>query len=155
MLLAFDGVVLLFHLDHIRVLKEIKSYLQNYGFRYGWSGLWWTHCHLWVMRTQLSRFHLNPLNSICIFFLLNFIWNLFLILQTFLNCATFFVKNPNVTSLGIGIFFFSSPLNEFVNNSIDVQNEDMLYNWTNRASMSISKVGRPFRVAKEMDLATI
>jgi hypothetical protein len=60
-----------------------------------------------------------------------------------------------VTSLGIGIFFFSSPLNEFVNNSIDVQNEDMLYNWTNRASMSISKVGRPFRVAKEMDLATI
>jgi len=60
-----------------------------------------------------------------------------------------------VTSLGIGIFFFSSPLNEFVNNSIDVQNEDMLYNWTNRASMSISKVGRPFRVAKEMDPATI
>jgi hypothetical protein len=31
--LAFDGVVLLFHLDDLRVLKEVKSYLENYGFQ--------------------------------------------------------------------------------------------------------------------------
>jgi hypothetical protein len=31
--LAFDGVVLLFHLDGLRVLKEFKSYLKRYGFQ--------------------------------------------------------------------------------------------------------------------------
>jgi hypothetical protein len=30
--LAFDGAVLLFHPDDLRVLKEAKSYLENYGF---------------------------------------------------------------------------------------------------------------------------
>jgi hypothetical protein len=42
-----------------------------------------------------------------------------------------------------------------VNNFIDVQNEDVLHNWIDRASMSISKVRRPFRAAKEMHLVTI
>jgi hypothetical protein len=42
-----------------------------------------------------------------------------------------------------------------LNKSIDVQNEDVLYNWTNMASMSISKVGKPFRAAKEMLFVTI
>ncbi len=40
-------------------------------------------------------------------------------------------------------------------NCIDVHNEDMLYNWTNRASMSISKADRPFRVAKEMHIGIV
>jgi hypothetical protein len=30
--LVFDGVVLLFHLDDLKVLKEVMSYLKNYGF---------------------------------------------------------------------------------------------------------------------------
>ncbi len=42
-----------------------------------------------------------------------------------------------------------------MNNFIDVQNEDVLHNWTDRASMSISKVRRPFRAAKEIHLVTI
>jgi hypothetical protein len=37
-----------------------------------------------------------------------------------------------------------------LNNFIDVWNENMLYNWTYRAIMFISKAGRPFWVAKEM-----
>jgi hypothetical protein len=28
----FDGVVLLFYLDDFRVLKEVKFYMENYGF---------------------------------------------------------------------------------------------------------------------------
>jgi hypothetical protein len=31
--LASGGVVLLFHLDNLCVLKEIKSYLKNYSFQ--------------------------------------------------------------------------------------------------------------------------
>jgi hypothetical protein len=31
----------------------------------------------------------------------------------------------------------------------------VLYNWMDRASMSISKVGRPFKAIKEMHFATI
>jgi len=31
--LAFDGVVLLFHLDDLKVLKEVKSYLESYDFK--------------------------------------------------------------------------------------------------------------------------
>jgi hypothetical protein len=31
--LAFDGVILLFLQDDLRVLKEVKSYLENYGFQ--------------------------------------------------------------------------------------------------------------------------
>jgi hypothetical protein len=38
---------------------------------------------------------------------------------------------------------FSSPSSEFVNNYIDVRNEDVLYNWMDRASMSISKWVNP------------
>jgi hypothetical protein len=30
--LASNGVVLLFHLDDFRVLKEVKFYMENYGF---------------------------------------------------------------------------------------------------------------------------
>jgi hypothetical protein len=32
MFLTFDGVVLLFHPDYLRVLKEVKSCLESYGF---------------------------------------------------------------------------------------------------------------------------
>lgn len=42
-----------------------------------------------------------------------------------------------------------------MNNSIDVHGKDVLCNWMNRASMSISKVGMPFKAAKEMNLVTI
>jgi hypothetical protein len=30
---VFDGVVLLFHLDNLKVLKEVNSYLESYGFQ--------------------------------------------------------------------------------------------------------------------------
>jgi hypothetical protein len=63
---------------------------------------------------------------------------------------TLLARVPDVSSLGIGGFVFSSPFNQFVNNYIDVWNEDMLYNWTNRAFMSISKVDKPFKAAKGM-----
>jgi hypothetical protein len=33
MFLASDGDVLLFHLDGLNVLKEVKSYLESYGFQ--------------------------------------------------------------------------------------------------------------------------
>ncbi len=49
---------------------------------------------------------------------------------------------------------FSSPFDEFVNNSIDVRNENM-YNWTNKASMSISKANWPFKATKEMHFAIV
>ncbi len=107
-----------------------------------WSGLRWTHCHLWTSRTHLSRFHLNPLSSICIFFFLNFIKNMYWILQTFFNHAILLVEVPDASSLGIGKLVFSSPSNEFVN-SIDVWNEDVLYNWTDRAFLSTSKSANP------------
>jgi hypothetical protein len=32
MLLAFDGAILLFHPNDLKVLKEVKSYLENCGF---------------------------------------------------------------------------------------------------------------------------
>jgi hypothetical protein len=32
MFLASNGAILLFHPDDLKVLKEIKSYLENYGF---------------------------------------------------------------------------------------------------------------------------
>jgi hypothetical protein len=31
--LAFDGAVLLFHLNDLRVLREVKFYLKSYGFQ--------------------------------------------------------------------------------------------------------------------------
>ncbi len=52
-------------------------------------------------------------------------------------------------------FVFSSPSNEFMNNGIDVCGENVLYNWMDRASMFISKVGIPFRAAKEMYLVVV
>ncbi len=133
-----------------QILKEVKSYLESYGSKYRWSGLWWNHRHLQTMKTHLSRFHLNPRSSICIFLLLNIIKNLSLILQTLFSCVILFARVPNASSWGIGSFIFSSPSNEYLKNSINVWNEDMLYNWTYRASMFISKVSKPFKVANEM-----
>ncbi len=79
----------------------------------------------------------------------------FKILQTFLNHATIFVKIPDESSLGSGRFVFSPTSNDFVNNFTDVRNEVVLYNWTDRASMFISKADRPFRATKEMHLAIV
>jgi hypothetical protein len=33
MFLAFNGAVLLFHLNDLKILKEVKSYLESYGFQ--------------------------------------------------------------------------------------------------------------------------
>jgi hypothetical protein len=33
MFLASIGVVLLFHMNYLRILKELKSYLESYGFQ--------------------------------------------------------------------------------------------------------------------------
>jgi hypothetical protein len=76
-------------------------------------------------------------------------------LQTLVSYTTLLARVPNVSSLGIGRFIFSSPFEEFLNNSIDVRNEDVLYNWTDKVSMSISKASRPFKVPKEMYPSTI
>ncbi len=88
--------------------------------RYEWSGLWWTHCHLWVVSTHPLRFHFNPLITICIFLLFNFISNLSLILEILFNYATFLVRVPDASFLGIKKFIDSSPSDEFLNNSINV-----------------------------------
>jgi hypothetical protein len=79
----------------------------------------------------------------------------FLILQTLFSHSSLFIKVLDGSSLVNGKFLFSSPSDEFVNNNIDVCGEDVFYNWMNRASMSISKVGMPFKVAKEMHLVMI
>ncbi len=42
-----------------------------------------------------------------------------------------------------------------MNNSVDVRNENVLYNWTDKASMFISKVRKPFKAAKEMHLVIV
>ncbi len=42
-----------------------------------------------------------------------------------------------------------------MNISIDVQNEDVLYNWIDRAFMSKSKAIKPFKAINEMHLITI
>jgi hypothetical protein len=69
--------------------------------------------------------------------------------KTLLSHATLLAKVPYANSLGIGKFVFSSPFNEFVNNSIDVWNEDVLYNWMDRDSMSISKPVNPLRLQRK------
>ncbi len=122
--------------------------------RFGWSGLWWTYYHSRAAKTHLSRFHHNPINFHCIFLFLFFNWNL-LILQTLLNHLTFFIRFIDGSSLVSGRFIFSSPFDEFVNNAIDVWNEDVLYNWMDRASMSLSKAGGPFKASKEMHLVMV
>jgi len=72
MFLAFDGVVLLFHPYYFRVLKEVKSYLENNGF-FIWMKLVVANS-LPIMSSEIhiSRFHINPLNFLCIFLLFNF-----------------------------------------------------------------------------------
>jgi hypothetical protein len=42
-----------------------------------------------------------------------------------------------------------------VNDIIDVHNEDVLYNWMDRASMFISKASMPFKATKEMHLVMV
>jgi len=42
-----------------------------------------------------------------------------------------------------------------VNNVIDVCNENVLYNQMDRAYMSLSKVGKPFKAVKEMHIVTV
>ncbi len=42
-----------------------------------------------------------------------------------------------------------------MNKSIDVRNEDVLYNWMDRAFMFISKVDKPFKAANGLHHATI
>ncbi len=66
-----------------------------------------------------------------------------LILQILFNSATLFVKVPNGSSSINGRFIFSSPSDEFMNNIIDVRNEDVLYNWMEKTFMFLSKVGSP------------
>ncbi len=112
--------------------------------------MWWIYCCLQSRRTHVLRFHFNPLNLICIFFLLNFSWNLSLILQIFLSHVTFLGRVLDVSSLGIKKFVFSSPFDELVNSFIDVRNENVLYNWTDRAFMSISKAKRSFKTFQDL-----
>jgi hypothetical protein len=72
MFLASNGVVLLFHPDDLKVLKEVKSYLESYGFLIRMKWVVVNSLPLRVVRTRLSRFHFNPLSFICIFLLINF-----------------------------------------------------------------------------------
>ncbi len=74
---------------------------------------------------------------------------MFLILQTLLSCATLLARVHDASSLGNRRFVFSSPFDEFVNNSIDVRIEDVLYNWIDRAFMSISKASKPSRMQRK------
>jgi hypothetical protein len=66
--LAFDGVVLLFHLDDLKVLKEVKSYLESYDFKIQMKWVMVNSLPLMGSEDPFSRFHFDPLSSICIFF---------------------------------------------------------------------------------------
>jgi len=76
-------------------------------------------------------------------------------LQILLSRATLLTRVPNVNSLGIEKFVFSSPFDEFLNNFIAIWNEDVLYNWKNRAYINMYiyiyiKAIKPFKATKEM-----
>ncbi len=47
-------------------------------------------------------------------------------------------------------FWFCPPFEEFLQKDINVQEEDVIYNWMDMSSMMMSKVGKPFWVAKEI-----
>lgn len=72
------------------------------------------------------------------------------ILQALLNCLTILVKQFHDTSFTNRSFWFCPPFEEFLQKDINVQEEDVIYNWMDMSSMMMSKVGQPFWVAKEM-----
>jgi hypothetical protein len=49
----------------------------------------------------------------------------------------------------MNLFHFSTPFEDFLQKGINVSKEDVLYNWTDMSSMSMSRIGKPFRAAKE------
>jgi hypothetical protein len=46
-------------------------------------------------------------------------------------------------------FHFSPPLKDFLQKGINVLEEDVLYNWTDMSSMSMSKTGKPFQATRK------
>jgi hypothetical protein len=76
-------------------------------------------------------------------------------MQTLFNRVTYFIRVPNGNFSINGKNFFLSPFNEFVNNGMDIHCENVLYNWMNRASMSISKSGILFKASKKMHLGMV
>jgi hypothetical protein len=144
--LATNGAILLFHLDDLYVLKEVKSYLENYKY------LIWMK---WIVVNSLpftnnknpcikipSLSHIHLCNS-CPLFHLKLNKFPFHSMQMLLNQVTILVRVPNE----------SSSLNSF--------KQGHQYSWrgclvqlTNMASMTISKVSMPFRATKEVHVGT-
>jgi len=73
MFLAYNGVVLLFHLDDLKVLKEVKYYLESYGFqiRMKWASV--NSLPLTSSEEPSLEVPFQSTKLICIFLLLNFI----------------------------------------------------------------------------------
>ncbi len=102
------------------------------------------------MRTHLSRFHHNPISFHCFFQKKKKKTEIcLLILQTLFSHATLFVRVPDGSFLVSGRFDFSFSFDEFMNNAIDVRNEDVLYNWMDRAFKYLSKAGNPLRLPRK------
>jgi len=73
MFLASNEAILLFHPNDLKILKEIKSYLENYGFQ-----IWmkWAMVNSLPLTSSKDPFFKVPFQSIKLylyFFLLNFI----------------------------------------------------------------------------------
>ncbi len=72
------------------------------------------------------------------------------ILQTLLSRVTLLVRDPDELSPQLNSFAFSPMFNDLLQKGVNVQNEDILYNYHNVSSMSKSKNGRPFWMAKKI-----
>lgn len=93
-----------------------------------------------------SHFFLPSLHPFPNFFLSNIVSR---ILVTFLNQMTLLVRALNPNSFSMNLFHLSPPCNNFLQKGINVLEKDVLYNWTDMSSLSMSKTRKPFRASRE------
>jgi len=145
--LTSDGVVLLFHLDDLHVLKEIRSYMESYSFQIRMK---------LVSVNFLSFINSNkPSMKVLIQFFSPFLVSNFMhvpllivlssiMLQTLLNRVPLLVKDLNESNPQLNFFVFSLAYEDLLQKGVNVGYQDVLYNYINVSSMSKSKNGRPF-----------
>jgi hypothetical protein len=118
--MASDGVILLFHLDDLCVLKEIKSYMESYKFQIRMK---WTIVNflpfsnskdpsmkVWIQ--FFSHSLIFPiLTSIIFSHFINISCGLW---QTLLSWVTILVRNPIKSSFHLKPFFFYPLSKEFL-----------------------------------------
>ncbi len=71
-------------------------------------------------------------------------------LQTMLSRVILLVRDPNESSPQLNFFVLSPTFEDLLQKGVNVQNENLLYNYTDVSSMNNSKNGRPFWAAKEI-----